>query len=110
MAAGGVRQIGGIRIDFARHRVTITGEAVHLTRSEFGLLTLLSEEPERVYSRREIMEHLWQSPYVGDERAADIHISNLRRKIEEDPRNPERLLTVRGAGYTLVPFVSVPTQ
>ena len=110
MAAGGLRQIGDLRIDFARHQVTIAGEAVHLTRSEFRLLTLLSEEPERVYSRREIMEQLWQSPYVGDERAADIHISNLRRKIEDDPRSPERLLTVRGAGYTLVPFVSVPTQ
>jgi two-component system response regulator RegX3 len=110
MAAGGVRQIGDVRIDFARHQVAVAGQAVHLTRSEFRLLTLLSEEPERVYSRREIMEHLWQSPYVGDERAADIHISNLRRKLEDDPRNPARLITVRGAGYTLVPFVSVPTQ
>jgi two-component system response regulator RegX3 len=110
MAAGGVRQIGDIRIDFARHRVGINGTAVHLTRSEFRLLTLLSEEPERVYSRREIMEHLWQSPYIGDERAADIHVSNLRRKIEKDPRNPARLMTVRGAGYTLLPFVSVSSQ
>jgi len=107
MAAGGLRQIGDIRIDFARHRVAVNGDAIHLTRSEFRLLTLLSDEPERVYSRREIMEHLWQSPYVGDERAADIHVSNLRRKIEHDPRSPERLMTVRGAGYTLVPFVSV---
>jgi two-component system response regulator RegX3 len=110
MAAGGVRQIGDVRVDFARHQVTVGGETVHLTRSEFRLLTLLSEEPERVYSRREIMEHLWQSPYIGDERAADIHISNLRRKLENDPRNPERLLTVRGAGYTLVRFVKVASQ
>ena len=110
MAAGGVRQIGDVRVDFARHQVTVAGETVHLTRSEFRLLTLLSEEPERVYSRREIMEHLWQSPYIGDERAADIHISNLRRKLEGDPRSPERLLTVRGAGYTLVRFVRVATQ
>ena len=110
MAAGGVRQVGDVRVDFARHQVTVAGETVHLTRSEFRLLTLLSEEPERVYSRREIMEHLWQSPYVGDERAADIHISNLRRKLEGDPRSPERLLTVRGAGYTLVRFVRVATQ
>ena len=110
IASGGLRQVGDVRVDFARHQVTVSGEAVHLTRSEFRLLTLLSEEPERVYSRREIMEHLWQSPYVGDERAADIHISNLRRKIESDPRNPERLLTVRGAGYTLVRFVSVASQ
>ena len=110
MAGGGVRQVGDVRVDFARHQVTVSGETVHLTRSEFRLLTLLSEEPERVYSRREIMEHLWQSPYIGDERAADIHISNLRRKLENDPRNPERLLTVRGAGYTLVRFVRVATQ
>src|SRR6266536_1848876 len=109
-AAGGIRQVGDIRIDFARHRVTVAGELVHLTRSEFGLLVLLAEQPERVFSRREIMEHLWQSPYVGDERACDIHVSNLRRKIELDPRNPERLITVRGVGYSLVPIVSVATH
>jgi two-component system, OmpR family, response regulator RegX3 len=108
-AAGGVRQVGDIRIDFPRHQVTVAGEPVHLTRSEFGLLTLLAEEPERVFTRREIMEHLWQSPYIGDERACDIHVSNLRRKIERDARNPERLLTVRGIGYSLVSNVSVPT-
>ena len=109
-SAGGVRQVGDIRIDFARHQVSLDGEPVHLTRSEFRLLALLAEQPERVFSRREIMEHLWQSPYVGDERAADIHISNLRRKIEREPRNPERLVTVRGVGYSLVPVVSVPTH
>jgi two-component system response regulator RegX3 len=110
IAAGGIRQVGDVRIDLARHQVTIGGEPVHLTRSEFRLLALLAQEAERVFSRREIMEHLWQSPYVGDERAADIHISNLRRKIEHDARNPERLVTVRGVGYTLVPVVSVPTH
>jgi two-component system, OmpR family, response regulator RegX3 len=109
LSAGGVQQVGDVRIDLARHQVTVSGEPIHLTRSEFRLLALLAQESERVFSRREIMEHLWQSPYVGDERAADIHISNLRRKIERDPRNPERLVTVRGVGYTLVPIVSVPT-
>jgi two-component system response regulator RegX3 len=107
---GGIRQVGDIRIDFARHQVTVAGEPVHLTQSEFRLLTLLAEAPERVFARREMMEHLWQSPYVGDERAADIHISNLRRKIEADPRDPARLVTVRGIGYTLAPTVSVPTH
>ena len=110
MAAGGVRQVGDIRIDFARHQVSVAGEQVHLTRSELRLLTLLAEEPERVFTRREIMEHLWQSPYVGDERACDIHVSNLRRKIERDARNPERIVTVRGVGYTLIPNVSVHTH
>jgi two-component system response regulator RegX3 len=110
VSAGGIRQVGDIRIDLARHQVFVVGKAVHLTRSEFRLLALLAQEPERVFSRREIMEHLWQSAYVGDERACDIHVSNLRRKIESDPSNPERLLTVRGIGYTLMPVVSVPTQ
>jgi DNA-binding response OmpR family regulator len=110
IAAGGIRQVGDIRVDLARHQVSVAGEAVHLTRSEFLLLALLAQEPERVFSRHEIMEHLWQSTYVGDERACDIHISNLRRKLERDPRNPERLVTVRGVGYTLVPIVSVPTH
>ena len=109
VAAGGIQQVGDIRVDLARHQVTIAGEPVHLTRSEFRLLTLLAGESERVFTRREIMEHLWQSPYIGDERACDIHISNLRRKIEHDPRSPERLVTVRGVGYSLVPIVSVPT-
>ena len=109
-SAGGIRQVGDIRIDFTRHQVSVAGKTVHLTRSEFRLLTLIAELPERVFSRREIMENLWQSPYIGDERACDIHVSNLRRKLEADPRNPERLVTVRGIGYTLIPIVGVPTH
>ena len=68
----------------------------------FGSYGLKSEEPERVFSRREIMQCLWQSSYVGDERASDVHVANLRQKIERDPANPERIVTVRGAGYKLV--------
>ena len=77
-----VRQIGGVKVDLARHQVYVGGEPVHLTPSEFKVLVLLAEQPERVFTRRQIMEHLWQSPYVGDERACDVHISNLRRTIE----------------------------
>ena len=66
------------------------------------MLALLAQEPERVYSRREIMQHLWDSTYVGDERACDIHVSNLRRKIEATPDSPSRLVTVRGVGYRLL--------
>ena len=97
-----VRQLGGIRIDLGRHVVEVDGKSVHLTPSEFRVLTLLAEDPGRVYTRRQIMEHLWQSLYVGDERASDVHISNLRRKVERDPAHPERVLTVRGVGYKLV--------
>ena len=56
----------------------------------------------RVVSRRELMQHLWASEHVGDEHACEVHISNLRRKIERDPSQPERLVTVRGSGYKLV--------
>jgi two-component system response regulator RegX3 len=101
-AAGSLtRVIGELRIDLARHEVAIGDEVVHLTPSEFKVLALLAEEPGRVFSRRQIMEHLWASIYVGDERACDVHISSLRRKIEENASNPQRILTVRGVGYKL---------
>lgn len=96
-----VRQVGGLRIDFVRHEVSVDGEPVSLTPSETKVLHLLASDPERVYSRRQIMQHLWESPFVGDEHAADVHISNLRRKLERDPANPRRIVTVRGFGYKL---------
>ncbi len=98
-----VRRIGGLKLDLVRHEVRVDDQTVRLTPSEFRLLTFLADEPERVFTRREIMQHLWQSEYVGDERATDMHVSNLRRKIERDPDNPERVVTVRGIGYKLVP-------
>jgi two-component system response regulator RegX3 len=98
-SAEATRHVGGLRIDFARHSVEVDGAAVGLTPSEFRLLSLLTSEPGRVFSRTQIMEHLWQTPHVGDPRACDVHIANLRRKIERDSRHPERILTVRELGY-----------
>ena len=97
-----IRRLGGLELDLGRHQLRIGGEPVALTRAEFRLLALLAREPERVFTRREIMQHLWESTYVGDVRACDIHVSNLRRKIESDPSQPARLVTVRGVGYKLV--------
>jgi len=94
-------EAGPVRIDLARHLVTVRGTPVNLTRSEFQVLRLLAENPGRVFSRREIMEELWQSEFSGDVRACDVHISNLRQKIEEDPQDPKLVLTVRGVGYRL---------
>ena len=96
-------EVGGLTIDLARHIVTVDGRDVSLTPSEFKLLLLLAEEPDRVFTREQIMEHLWQTPYVGDTRACDAHVSNLRRKVERDPAHPTRILTVREVGYKLVP-------
>jgi DNA-binding response OmpR family regulator len=92
---------GAVSIDLARHLVTVRGEPVNLTRSEFQVLRLLAERPGQVFSRLEIMEELWQSEFRGDVRACDVHISNLRQKIERDPQEPEIVLTVRGVGYKL---------
>ncbi len=95
-------RVGGVVMDLARHTVTVDGRDVSLTPSEFRLLLLLAEEPERVFTRQQIMEHLWRTPYIGDTRACDAHISNLRKKIERDAAHPERIVTVRETGYKLV--------
>ena len=96
-----VRKVGDLELDAMKHQVVVAGQEKQLTRSEFRVLLLLAREPGRVYSRREIMEHLWDSSFVGDQRACDIHVSNLRRKLEDDPANPQRVVTVRGVGYKL---------
>jgi two-component system response regulator RegX3 len=100
--AGEALKLGGIGVDLTRHEVTVDGAPARLTPSEFKVLALLAEQPERVFTRRQIMEHLWESVFVGDERAADVHVSNLRHKLERDPSHPERIVTVRGVGYKLV--------
>jgi two-component system response regulator RegX3 len=90
---------GPVNIDLARHLVTVRGEPTNLTRSEFQVLRLLAGSPGQVFSRKEIMEELWQTEFRGDVRACDVHISNLRQKVERDPQNPELVLTVRRVGY-----------
>ena len=98
-----VRTVGGIVLDLVRHRVEIDGHEVPLTPTEFRLISLLASDPERVFSREEIMRHLWQSAFIGDTRNVDVHVRNVRRKIEADAANPERLVTIRGVGYQLRP-------
>ena len=90
---------GPVTIDLARHLVTVRGQAVNLTRSEFQVLRLLAESPGEVFSRKQIMEELWQTEFRGDVRACDVHISNLRQKVERDPQHPELVVTVRRVGY-----------
>ena len=98
-AEGAAIEAGPVSIDLARHLVTVRGEPINLTRSEFQVLRLLAESPGQVFSRKEIMEELWQTEFRGDVRACDVHISNLRQKVESDPQNPELVLTVRRVGY-----------
>jgi DNA-binding response OmpR family regulator len=93
--------LGDLVIDAESHQVFMCGEPVHLTTSEYGILQLLAKHPGRAFSRVEILSALWDEAPVGDERAIDVHIHNMREKLEEDPKNPEYLLTVRGFGYRL---------
>jgi DNA-binding response OmpR family regulator len=90
---------GQVSIDLVRHLVRVRGEQIGLTRSEFQLLRLLAGRPGEVFARDQIMEELWQTEFDGDVRACDVHISNLRQKIERDAQRPELVLTVRGVGY-----------
>jgi two-component system response regulator RegX3 len=92
--------VGDLSIDLARHEATVSGVSIRLTPTELRLLTLLASD-DRAFSRREILEHVWETTFVPDERSCDVHVANLRRKIENDPSNPKRILTVRGVGYRL---------
>jgi two-component system, OmpR family, response regulator RegX3 len=96
-----VQRVGDLVIDVSRHAATLEDRPLQLTRSEFRVVTLLASAPGRVFTRDELVEHLWEGDFEGDRRAIDVHMSNLRRKLEDDPRNPRRLQTVRGVGYRL---------
>jgi two-component system response regulator RegX3 len=92
-------EAGPVSLDLVRHLVTVRGAQVNLTRSEFQLLRLLAGHPGEVFPRHQIMEELWQTEFEGDVRACDVHISNLRQKVEIDAQRPELVVTVRGVGY-----------
>ncbi len=100
-AGDAVMRVGDLVVDARSREVTVAGRPVRLTGSEYKLLSLLTGAPGRVFSREELVSHLWGSEHVGDMRAADTHVVNLRRKVEDDPSRPQRIVTVRGVGYRL---------
>jgi two-component system, OmpR family, alkaline phosphatase synthesis response regulator PhoP len=89
----------GLSIDLLRRQVLVGEEPVDLTAMEFEILKLLSSYPGRVYSRYEIMHQLWDSDFYGNIRTVDMHVLNLRKKIEVDPKSPRYVQTARGMGY-----------
>ncbi len=91
----------GLSVDPVRHEVRCDGAPVECTPAEFEILLAMVAEPERVFSRRQLLEVTRGTDRASTERAVDVHIMNLRRKIEADPRRPARLLTVFGVGYKL---------
>jgi two-component system, OmpR family, alkaline phosphatase synthesis response regulator PhoP len=89
----------GLVIDLLRRQIWVGENRVDLTAAEFEVLRSLAAHPGWVYSRQQIMEQLWDGEFYGELRTADVHVRNIRRKIETDPRKPRYILTVRGIGY-----------
>lgn len=94
-------EIGSLVIDKRRHEVTIDGALIDLTPLEFQILERLASEPGRAWSRNALLDEVWSTEYEGYQRNVDPHINRLRQKIENDPKNPRYVLTVRGVGYKL---------
>jgi DNA-binding response OmpR family regulator len=82
-----------------RHAVSLGGAAIDLTHKEFDLLVFMMKNKNRVMSRDYLLEKVWGYDFAGDTRTVDVHIRWLRQKIEKDPADPKRLITVRGVGY-----------
>jgi DNA-binding response OmpR family regulator len=95
----GELRAGRLRLDLLRHEAEAGGRAVRLTPKEFNLLKTLMREPGRAFSRLELLEQVFGFDYEGLERTVDVHVMNLRRKIEPDPAAPTYILTVYGVGY-----------
>jgi two-component system alkaline phosphatase synthesis response regulator PhoP len=96
-----VLRAGGLAVDLVRHEVTIDGRLVECTPGEFELLAALAAEPERVFTRPQLLDRIHGSSGYISVRTVDVHILNLRKKIEDDPRRPRHLVTVFGVGYKL---------
>ena len=97
----GVLEVGGLRLDADRHTVAVNGTTTAFPLKEFELLELLMRNAGRVLTRSQLIDRVWGSDYVGDTKTLDVHVKRVRAKIEADPSNPVRLLTVRGLGYKL---------
>ncbi len=93
-----IRRFGEVALDDARHEVTKRGEVVPLTPREFALLATLAGHPGRVFTRDQLLERIWGDDFY-DDHVVDVHVGNLRRKIEDDPGQPCYIETVRGVGY-----------
>ena len=90
---------GAITIDLSRHAVSVRGQSVDLTPTEFDLLATLVEDPGRAFTRSQLLESVQGYAYDGYERTIDVHVKNLRQKIEIDPKKPQLIRTVYGLGY-----------
>lgn len=92
-------EIGDLAIDQPTRTVTVRGQAIALTTTEFELILTLARDAGVVFSRQRLLDRVWGMDYIGDEHVVDVHLGNLRHKIGDDPARPRFIETVRGAGY-----------
>ncbi|MGA0862829.1 MAG: response regulator [Ilumatobacteraceae bacterium] len=97
--SSGSLEVGDVGLDPDQHLVVVRGESVKLPLKEFELLHILLANAGRVLPRETLIDRVWGSDYVGDTKTLDVHIKRLRSKIEPDPTNPARIVTIRGLGY-----------
>ncbi len=89
----------GLKIDFDRHEVFINNQKIELTLKEFDLLKILIKNKGKILQRETLLDKIWGYEYIGETRTVDVHIRYLRKKIEEDDKNPKFIETIRGVGY-----------
>jgi two-component system, OmpR family, response regulator RegX3 len=92
-------EVGDVRLDPDRHEVVVRSSEVNLPLKEFELLELLLANAGRVLTRETLIDRIWGVDYVGDTKTLDVHVKRLRAKVEDDPSNPRRIITIRGLGY-----------
>ncbi|MDR5586852.1 MULTISPECIES: response regulator transcription factor [Clostridium] len=94
----------GLKIDFDRHEVFINNQKIELTLKEFDLLKILIKNRGKILQRETLLDKIWGYEYIGETRTVDVHIRYLRKKIEEDDKNPKFIETIRGVGYRFNPI------
>lgn len=92
-----------LKVDFERHEVYVNSEKVDLTLKEFELLQILIKNKGKILKRETLLDKIWGYEYIGETRTVDVHIRYLRKKIEEDDKNPRFIETIRGVGYRFNP-------
>jgi DNA-binding response OmpR family regulator len=96
-----LRTFGALTVDAPAREAKLDGAVLDLTRIEFDLLDTLTAEPRVAFSRAQLLERVWGENWFGDDHLVDVHISNLRRKLNDEPRSPKFVCTVRGVGYRM---------
>jgi two-component system response regulator RegX3 len=91
--------VGDVELDADRHEVRVRGQLVPMPLKEFEVLHLLLEHAGRVVTRGTLIDRVWGHDYAGDTKTLDVHVKRLRAKVEDDPAQPARILTIRGLGY-----------